>query len=375
MSWAVAALTVLAAALTPGMPWFVGPAALGLAAIATRDRHWIWTALGGTLLWASAVGGPVGALVLAGAILLGVPRWRSLSTAVVVVGLVLALKQEAASRVFASATGVIPWLLCALVAAAGAVSAARGGRVEAGALALAGAIVLVRFGLVWTVDGEARLRAAERLGAVDLVYDGLVTDADEPLARALLHAAPDRDEAALRLGWDRALAQGWRPARADGVVVPVARALDAAGRGGEALRLLARHPRVGDVDALRGLLEHTQGLPSRWRGAAIGPLLPGRAELALHFETNGWVGFEFTATEPLPSLVLVGSGTAYAGAPVLEVQLDAQSPRAWTLDGPSELTLPGPVERGPHRLGLRFVNDRADTYGDRNAEVSELRAP
>jgi hypothetical protein len=374
VSWAVAALTILAVALSPGLPWYVGPAALGLAAIAARDRHWIWPALGFTLLWTPAVGGPVGAGVLVGAIVLGALRWRALSTGVVVVALLMAMKQEAASAALASATSVVPGLVATLVTAAGAVSAARGGRIEAAALALAGAVILTRLGLVWSVDGEARLGAAERIGAVAFVYDGLAADADEALALALVRAAPDRDEAALRLGWAPALAAGWRPARADGVVVAVARALDASGRGGEALRLLARHPREGDVDALRGLLEHTQGVPSRWRGASLGARLPGSVALDLLFRTNGWVGVEFTATEPLANLVLAGNGIAYEGPSIVEVQLDGAAPVRWTLDGPGELGLPGPVAPGPHRLGLRFVNDRADAGGDRNVEVLELRA-
>ncbi|MDP2306692.1 MAG: hypothetical protein Q8P18_11775 [Pseudomonadota bacterium] len=373
MSWAVAALTVLAVALTPGLPWFVAPAALGFAVIAAFDRHWIWTALGATLLWAPAVQGPMGAGVLAGAIVLGAQRWRVLSTGVIAVGLVVALKQEVASVVLPSAIGIVAWLVVTMVTAAGAVSAARGGRIEAAALFLSGAIVLTRLALVWTLDGEARLLAARQIGAVDLVYGGLVADADEPLTMALLRAEPNRDEAALRLGWERAIRLGWRPARADGVVVPVARALDAAGRGGEALRLLAQHPRTGEVDALRAILERTQGVPCRWRGAPIGPLLPGRADLGVEFDTNGWVGVEFTAMEPLAALIVTGTGVSYAGAPLLEVQLDRLAPVDWVLDGPAELTLGGPIEPGPHRLGLRFMNDRVDGDGDRNVEVLGIR--
>ncbi len=374
MSPAVALVTVVAVATTPGVPWYVGPAALVLAALAALDRHWLWSALGVTLLWVPALGGPAGAGVLAGAILLGALRWRTLSTGIVVVALVLAAKQGVAAAVLPGATFGVAWLLVALVTTAGAVSAARGGRVEAAALAVGGGIVLARLGLVWAVDGEARVAAAARLDAVDMVYDRLAADATEPVALALLRVAPDRDPAALRVGWARALDLGWRPERADGVVAPVARALEARGRGGEALRLLARHPREGEIDALRALLERTQGVTVRWRGAPLGPNLPGRFEPALQFETNGWSAIEFTASRALPWVVVEGVGAAYAGAPVLEVRLDGAAPVEWALDGPSELTLDGPLAPGPHRIGVRFLNDRVDAEGDRNVRVVGVRA-
>jgi len=369
-----ALLTVVAVGLSPAVPWYAAPVGLGFAALAAWDRHWIWSALGATLFWAAAAPGPAGAAVVAGAVCLGAVRWRGASTVVIVSGLAIAVKQHAAATQLPEALAVVPWLLVMSVVSAGAISAARGTRREALGLALASGIVLVRLGIVWTEEGPARLVAAERVGAVSLVYDALAEDADTPLAAALVQAAPDRDAAALRLGWERALDLGWRPARADGVVVPVARSLEARGRGGEALRLLARHPRVGEVDGLRALLERLLDAPVRWRGAALGPALPGAFPAGLTFDTNAWKTLEFTATEPLAALDLDGEGTAYGGPAVLEVRLDARAPVTWALDGAGGLTLPGPVEPGPHRIGVRFVNDRADADGDRNARVLRVRA-
>jgi hypothetical protein len=370
---AVALVTITAAAFTPGLPWYAAPVGLGFAALAAWDRHWIWSALGATLFWTAAGAGPAGAFVLAAAVGLGALRWRTLSTVVIATGLALAVKQHAAATQLPEALAVVPWLLVTSVGSAGAVSAARGGRREALGLALASAVVLARLALVWSVDGAARLVAAERLNAVPLVYDALAADADLPLAAALVRAAPDRDAAALRFGWARALDLGWRPARAEGVVVPVARSLEARGRGGEALRLLARHPRVGEVDALRALLERLLEVPVRWRGAALGPTLPGGFPTDLVFDTNAWAAVEFTATQALSGLMIDGEGAAYEGAAVLEVRLDAREPVSWALDGPATLVLAGPLAPGPHRVGVRFVNDRVDAGGDRNARVLRVR--
>ncbi|MDP2311347.1 MAG: carbohydrate-binding domain-containing protein [Pseudomonadota bacterium] len=369
-----ALLLVVAVAFTPDLPWHAGPAALGLAALGWRDPHWIWSALGAALLWVPALSGPAGAVVLGGSIVLGALRWRALSTAVVLVGVALAAKQGAASVVLPAAATVVPWLLVSLVTTAGAVSAVRGGRAEAGALALAGAIIVTRLALVWAVEGEARVEAAARIGALDFVYQDLAEDASEPISLALLAAGPGRDGAALRLGWARALDLGWRPAKAEGVVIEVARALELRGRGGEALRLLARHPREGQVDALRALLERIQGVPVRWRGAALGTPLPGRFDPGLEFDTNGLASVEITATTALAALTLGGVGAPYVGAPVLEVRLDGDAAVDWTLDGPGEFVLPGPIPTGPHRISVRFVNDLVDAEGDRNVRVTEIRA-
>ncbi len=371
-----AALTVLAAALTPTLPWHTGPALVALGVVAALDRAWIWPALGAAAVWSRAVadgaGGPGGAVILGAAVVLGAARRRRLATGIVVVALALAAKQLVAARLLPAAEGPIPWLVVTLVASAGAVSAARGSRVEAGALGVAGMIVLARLAAVWSVDGVERVRAAAAVGAVPLVYDALAAEADPALAAALLRVAPARDAAALRLGWARALDLGWRPTRAEGVVVPVARALEARGRGGEALRLLARHPREGEVDALRALLERVQGAPVRWRGAPLGPELPGRFDPALRFQTGGWAAVELTARAPLAELVIEGEGTPYQGPPLLEVRLDGGPAVPWALDGPATLRVPGPIEPGPHRLDLFFVNDRADAGGDRNVVITSI---
>jgi hypothetical protein len=383
-----ATLTVLYALSTPTIPWHAGPALLVLAGIAWGDRAWTWPAIGAAAVWAPVAaaavkpGAGAGPVALAGAgaafavaALVADRRdsgRRAVVIAILLAGLAIAAKQQIAATVLPAAAALAPWVLATTGAAAGAVALARGRRVEAVALGVAGGVVLARLGAVWTLDGVPRLDAAARLHAVPLVYDALALSADPALAAALVRAAPDRDAAALALGWEAALDIGWRPYRADGVVIPVARALDAAGRGGEALRLLARHPREGDVDALRALLERVQGAPDRWRGATLGEALPGRFDPALRFDTGGWAGVEFTARTALAGVTLQGEGTPYAGAPVLEVRLDGGPPTRWALDGPATLALPGPIAAGPHRLDLFFVNDRADAGGDRNAVVRSV---
>ncbi len=220
-----------------------------------------------------------------------------------------------------------------------------------------------------------RLAAAQELDAVPRVYDALLAAAaSEPGALvALVSAAPGRDEAALVLGWDKALALGWRPARADGVVVPVARALEAAGRGGEALRLLARHPREGDVDGLRALFERTQGLASGWKGGVLGELVPPGGPLPLELVHDGAVTIEFTAVEALSGVALSMEGDAFQGPPEVDIALDGGAVRHLALITPIEHDL-GAVDAGPHRVTVRFVNDKAGPGGDRNVRVTGIFA-
>ncbi len=376
-------LTVIAVAMTPGVPAYAGPSLLILAAVAVRDPHWIWCALGAALVWVPALAGAGGPVVLVGAILLVAVQRRALAVAVLGVGLALAFKQSLVIPVLPAARGPIPWLVVATVTMAGAACAGGrsgraagerrlGARMEAGALALAGLWVVGRVVRALTLDGRARLAAAIPLGLVPAVYDDGVAGADPALLTALVHAAPERDAAALALGWERALNEGWRPSRAAGFVVPVARALEARGRGGEAVRLLARHPRDGEIDALQALFERIQGLPVRWRGAALGPSLPGRFDPGVRFLTDGYVAVEFTAQTPLSALELAGEGTSWLGSPTIDVRLDGGAAQLWALDGPSVLRMDRRIEAGPHRLELRFVNDLAGAGGDRNVSVGEV---
>ena len=379
-SFLAACLTSIGVATTPGVPAYSGPALLVLAAIAARDPHWIWCALGAAIVWVPALAGTGGPVVLAGAILLLAVQRRALAVAVLGVGLAVAFKQGLVISVLSAASGPVPWLVVATVTMAGAACAGgrssggrrSGPRMEAGALALAGLLVGWRVVRALTLDGQAQLVAAMPLGLVPAVYDRVVVGADPALLAALVHAAPERDAAALALGWERALNEGWRPSRAEGVVVPVARALEAGGRGGEAVRLLARHPRSGEIDAVQSLFERIQGLPVRWRGAALGPGLPGAFDPGVRFLTDGYLAVEFTALTPLSALVLAGEGTSWLGPPTIDVRLDGGAPQLWGLDGPGVLRMDRPVEAGPHRLELRFFNDLAGADGDRNAWITQV---
>jgi hypothetical protein len=241
------------------------------------------------------------------------------------------------------------------------------------ALAFAGLVVLARLALVFRSDGLERLYAAEPLDAVPLVYDVLATSPDPALLAALVTDAPDRDAAALALGWEHALDLGWRPQRADGVAVPVARALEARGRGGEALRLLARHPREGDVDAWRALLERLVGAPVGWKGAVLGPTVPGEVAWPVTMDTNGRAALEFTATEPLSRLEVDAEGTDFEGPPTVRFVLDAAPPVTVPLAGATAVRVAEHVDPGPHRVAVVFEDDRFGPGGDRNVRLTALR--
>ena len=260
-----------------------------------------------------------------------------------------------------------PPLMARLVAAVTGPRALALGMVLVG-MATAGR--LVRLGRMPPME---RLVAAQELDALPRVYDRLLVEAaGQPgVLGVLVTAAPGRDEAALAVGWDNALALGWRPARAAGVVVPVARALEAAGRGGEALRLLARHPREGDVDGLRALFERTQGLASGWQGAVLGELVPPGGSLHLELVHDGAVTVEFTAAEALAGVTLSLEGDAWQGPPEVDVALDGGTSHHLALITPIEHEL-GAVEAGPHRVTIAFVNDKAGPGGDRNVRVTGI---
>ena len=372
---------------TWGLSWYLAPAMLAFGVLGLVDASWLWSALAAATTWGLATRGAgwpiLGAFLVVAALRLrgAEPTQRWIAGGLVLLALALAAKQEVAGMVLPDARSAGIWAAFVCVAAGAAAVSARPGRASAIGPIVVSMILFVRLALVaLEPDPADRLQAAWRINAVPVVYDGLVEGLclpscdreGEALARALVVAAPDRDEAALRLGWAAALDQGWRPHRADGVVIDVARALEAAGRGGEALRLLARHPREGDVDALRALLERLQGKPVRWKGAPLGPMLAHGLPVDLSFTTDGWRAFEFTTPAPVAALHIDATGTDYEGPPVLAVTLDAMPARTWAVDGAQTFTLEGPLEPGPHRLGLRYTNDRADPGGDRNVVVTRI---
>lgn len=253
------------------------------------------------------------------------------------------------------------------------VAAVTGPRALALGLVVVGMATTGRLLRLGRMPPAERLVAAQEIDVLPRVYDALLADAaGQPGAlAALVSAAPARDEAALALGWETALTLGWRPARAEGVVVAVARALEAAGRGGEALRLLARHPREGDVDGLRALFERTQGLPSGWRGGTLGEMVPPGGALHLELVHDGAVTLEFTAVEPLVGVTLTLEGDAFQGPPEVDVAVDGGPLRHLALIAPMAHEL-GPATSGPHRVTIEFVNDKAGPGGDRNVRVTGI---
>jgi hypothetical protein len=244
---------------------------------------------------------------------------------------------------------VLPTLARATAAAMGGVAAAERVPVRwnrAWMHAAAGLLPLVRLAAALNLPGEARVHAAERLQAVPVVYDALAVRADPAILAALVRAVPDRDEAALGLGWSAALAAGWKPQHATGVELPVARALAAGGREEEAMRILGGVPRAGEVDWLLALLERTRGRPDGWRGGrGPGLVVPGRVAIDVAIPDDGRGRVEFTALAPLERLVL----RARAPACTLRVTLDAQPPVRWDTTSPVDL---GPAGAGPHRLDI-----------------------
>ncbi|MFZ5478514.1 MAG: hypothetical protein ACOZNI_17220, partial [Myxococcota bacterium] len=315
------------------------------------------------LVWVPAGDGLLGWPALLAAVALVAVRRDPLSLVVVGVTLVLAAKQHVAARVLPAALDVVPRLVVTGVLAAGAAATASRGRGPAVGHAIAGAIVAAR---LVGVLASPTVAGAERVAALPLVYTRLL--ADPASLPALVVAAPERDEAALALGWEAALDLGWRPRRADGVVLDVARALEARGRGGEARRLLARHPREGEVDGLLALYERTQGEPVRWRGGHVGATLP--IEPGPEFPVPGYAAVELTTDVPLAHLRLAGEGWSDTPEPVtLQVSLDGAPAIRWALPGALDL---GPVEAGPHRIALRFGGDRVGPIAGRGARVTRV---
>lgn len=342
----------ICAALAP-VPWWAGIAA---PVLALAGAPW----LGGAMIFGAAPWPWACALLL---LMRGGNRW-GLAAAVIGAGAVIAAKQLAVSGLLPDATIGLAALAATIVGSAVAVVAVEDRR----GVWVAGAIVLGRLAMVYGAQGEARLDAALRLHAERLVYDSLL---DSDVLPALVRAVPDRDEAALRLGWKEALDLGWYPQRADGVEVEVAQELERRGRGGIALRMLRRHPRAGAIDAWASLLEVTQGEPVRWKGATLGPLLSDHLVLDVGLYWDHYEEILFTVHEAVPGLILEGEGTSFEGPPSVRVRLDAEPESRWTVEGKATLALPG-VAPGPHRIQLWFDTDKLGPGGDRGIRIAGL---
>jgi hypothetical protein len=405
-AWLRALAPVVAVLTTPDVPLGAAWVLLGCA-VGALVAPGPWTALGVLACLPALLRGPAAPFVLGlavlacGASVVGAVRARWLVAAEVTVGAepdptggarglvsaeavalavaavvaVLAAKQwiaaggpaawvgGASSGALRAATEPVPGLLVGAFTALGVVVGLQppaGPRVQ---------VRRVAFGLMLAALGPASRMAlalmspepretlliAERLSAVHTVYDRFARTGSPELLRALVRASPNRDPAALALGWPEALDLGWRPHEADGVLVDVAAEMERRGRGGEALRLLARAPREGAVDWLRALFEVTQGVPVAWRGGRSdrhGTTVPGWIEDA-PFAPSVWTT-ELTALAP--STLHLRAATDGGGT--VEAVLDAQSPIRWT-PGPegAEVSL-GIVPPGPHRVRVRVEGGR-----------------
>ncbi len=341
------ALVVVTAAgvLTTPLPWHAAPSLLVLAALSTV--HPIFGTVGMVMAWSPQVGP---ALWVA-AIVCAVTTRASIGLARAVLALtaVLTLKQVSVAGVLPASTFVIPSLLATGGMAALAVASARG---RVWPALVAGCIVmLAHLAYVLTTTGPAQIEALAAVRALPMLSGRLAETADPATLRAIVRADASADDAALRLGWRESLTLGWRPLRADGVVSEVARALEESGRGGEAVRLLRRYPRQGEVDARLALYERIQGEPVGWRGATLGLALPGEIRPSASLALPGFMAVEWTAYVPVRLQVV-----AVADDPVGEALGTLQ------LDGGQEAPFPTPpafvdygaVAAGPHRLTLRY---------------------
>ncbi len=369
-------MALLVAAGAPGLAWYLGVALLAVGLLAHAVPHRAWSALAVALALLGALDGwgwawavpCVGAWasraarlprrastdphVLLETVLHGPdPIAANLGTwlAVTFAGTAILVLPQALGPAAPGDGWVLPTLARATAAAMGGVAAAERLPVRwnrAWMHAAAGLLPLVRLAIALSLPGEARVHAAARLQAVPVVYDALARRADPAILTALVRAVPDRDEAALGLGWSAALAAGWKPRHARGVELPVARALAAGGREDEAMRILAGVPRTGEADWLLALLERAAGRPDGWRGGrGPGFVVPGRVDVDVPLPAAGRGRVEFTALAPLTRLVL------HARPPEcdLRVTLDAHPPVPWTTARPLEL---GPVGAGPHRIDV-----------------------
>lgn len=223
---------------------------------------------------------------------------------------------------------------------------------------------------------DARIKAAAQVDAIPLLFDPLLADARRSpgLLRTLVRLAPTRDEAAASLTVDEALDAGWRPRRAEGRTVAVAKKLWDRGRGGEATRMLRRYPRVGEVDALLALFERREGIQTGWRGGVLGTVLPGEVALGRGgmLWATGTREFMVTAAAPLSMLEFQFSGQAYDGEPMVEVQLNDGDTHTAKVSSPVWISL-GAIEAGVHCVKVNFVNDRVGPLGDRNLALLSIR--
>lgn len=382
--------------LGPAVPWSAAALALLTAALAVALRARAplaaaLLALGAAPAWTAAAvlgaaGEPTGLVLLAGAVSLlalgGGALPRALALGLVGLGALLALRQLAAGLALPAAASSAPGLALAGLALGGLVSGARPAPACLLGLALLGLGGGLRAGLAAARPpaDEAGLEEAARLGVLRMHQEALAARPELGLRAIALD--PEDHGLALRLlprvGEDALLVAGWRPEGAP--LAPerrlaLAARLEARGEGGRAIRLLRPGRADPRVAWTLELYRRQVGEGSAWAGPAPAEVLalPGATTLDWGFLANGERALDWHAERPLRALRLELIGTPLDGAPTLEVRLDDGAPRVVEAPArPSWVEVSGPLGAGPHRLRVRFDNDRADERGDRNAWVLGL---
>jgi len=365
-------LTLLAAVLAAPIDW---RAALlcGLAPLGARSPRWL--AVCAAPLWAAAVlgGHPLAALLLVWAAA-HLPRtW--LGGGLLLAGGLLALRGWLLLGVVPlAASATAPLLLVGLVLG-GLASGTPRGRAPAAALLLAAV------GLGLGALQAHRATAVGHAALSDAVGWGLRPATPEALSDRLwlLREVPDAHEAALEVPLEAALGMGWRPEGAPLEArerITAARWLEAHQRGGEAQRLLRR----GGDPLSRWW--HTYLVRASGRSVAFaGEVVPDAASrwpeeagsaTALVFNQTRTIPLHLSA--PVRGVEVVASADWFEGPPTLIVELDEQVHTIVPGRSPRRHRIVQDLEAGPHRLRLRYEDDRfKDGEGDRNVFVHALR--
>ena len=323
--------------------------------------------------------GPVGGVVLAAAVVMvAVGRGalpRPLPAALVLVGLVEAVRAGAASQTLVPAAATAAPLVLAGLGAGAACSVPARPRLLGGALGLAALLLAA---------GRARPGDGSVADAVARAQAGLPASPPPGLADQLAYIAarPGDHDVALPLvtthGAALPLEAGWRPQGArlsPDDRVATAAWLDARGRGGEGRRLLAAGRTDPGVAWWWWLARRGEGLSDPVALPADPPAqalaLPGDAPLTESLLSNTTRAWLLHVDAPC-RLRLEAEGEAFDGPPVLTLEVDAGPPQRWAVPGgPARLDL-GRLAPGPHRLRLRFGNDASGPEGDRNVHLHGL---
>jgi hypothetical protein len=127
------------------------------------------------------------------------------------------------------------------------------------------------------------------------------------------------------------------------------------------------------VDGLRALFERTQGEPVAWGGGLLGRTVPPVLTLDKELVSDGLLDVEFTLLVARADLGLRLDGDVWNGPPTVDVAVDAPVGRSSLVEIDAPLRFPlGPLEAGPHRVSITFINDAAGPGGDRNVRVLDL---